>query len=47
MQRRNYTINDVTQKELDELKEKIGSKYSETVRRAVHELWIKEVRGNK
>lgn len=42
-----YTISDVTRKELEELKEALGSGFSETVRRAVHELWVKEIREGK
>lgn len=43
MKRKNYTISEVTEKQLIELKEKLGCKASEAVRRAVGYLWENKI----
>jgi len=47
MKQKNYTISDITEIELKELEEKTGGTKSELVRRAIHELWAREVKNNE
>lgn len=43
MKRVNYTVSEVTIKQINELKEKTGNTMSELIRRAVELLWEQKV----
>lgn len=43
MKRVNYTVSDVTIKQIEELKEKTGNTRSELIRRAIEKLWEEKV----
>ena len=42
--RKNYSISEVTIKQIDELKDRLGSNASETIRIAIRDLYKKEVK---
>lgn len=43
MKRVNYTVSDVTLKQIKDLQEKTGNTMSELIRRAIEDLWDKKI----
>lgn len=46
MKRVNYTVSEVTLKQIKELQEKTGNTMSELIRRAVEDLWDKKIKNS-